>query len=115
MATDLFHIIGSAEWAEAEELGRYAPGSFATEGFIHLSTRDQILRPANLLYRGRDDLSLLVLDASGLRSEVVFEPGSHGESELFPHLYGELNLDAVRRVVAFPCADDGSFALPADL
>lgn len=115
MDTDLFHIIGSAEWAEAQSLGRYAPESLAVEGFIHLSKRAQILRPANLLYQGREDLQLLVLDPESLRAEVVLEPGSHGENELFPHLYGQLNLDAVRRVVDFPCDENGAFALPGDL
>jgi uncharacterized protein (DUF952 family) len=108
----VFHIIGSRDWADAQDRGRYAPDAFAADGFVHLSNRDQILRPANLLYRGRTDLKLLVIEVSRLRARVVCEPGSHGEDELFPHLYGQLNLDAVIDVVDFPCNPDGTFALP---
>ena len=35
--------------------------------------------------------------------------------ELFPHLYGELNVDAVVRVIELPCEVDGSFRLPEAL
>ena len=115
MESVVFHIVGSRDWAEAQHRGRYAPDAFAIEGFIHLSSRGQILRPANLLYAGRDDLQLLVIDVSRLRAQVVYEPGSHGEDELFPHLYGQLNLDAVLDVVQFPCGPDGKFQLPSNL
>jgi len=115
VARRLFHIISAAAWVEANEDGRYAPESLTTEGFIHLSEKDQILRPANLLYRGRTDLSLLVLDTDRLRSPVRYERGSHGEVESFPHLYGELNLDGVVDVVAFAPRADGTFDLPAAL
>ena len=45
--------------------------------------------------------------AAGARGE--------GAGELFPHLYGELNVDAVVRVVELPCEVDGSFRLPEGL
>ena len=110
----VFHIVGSRDWADAQGRGHYAPDAFAAEGFVHLSNRDQVLRPANLLYCGRTDLKLLVIEVSRLRAQVVYEPGSHGEDELFPHLYGQLNLDAVIDVVDFPCGPDGTFALPTN-
>lgn len=111
----LFHIIAKQDWIEAERAGEYRPAGFDVEGFIHLSTNEQILRPANLLYNGRSDLELLVIDPERVDAEVVFEPGSHGESELFPHLYGSLNIDAVVDRVDFPCTADGSFELPEQL
>jgi uncharacterized protein (DUF952 family) len=115
MESVLFHIIGEAEWADAERRERYAPDSLRVEGFIHLSERGQILRPANLLYEHRHDLRLLVIDRSRLSADLVYEAGSHGEDELFPHLYGQLNIDAVSRSVRFPCGADGRFQLPADI
>jgi len=115
VAPALFHIIGADQWAAVQAVGWYEPDGFAAEGFVHLSERDQILRPANLLYRGRSDLSLLRIDPARLKAEVVYEPGSHGEAELFPHLYGRLNIDAVDDVIGFPGEPDGSFVLPAGL
>ena len=110
----VFHMVGSRDWADTQDHGRYAPDAFAADGFVHLSNRDQILRPANLLYCGRMDLKLLVIEVSRLSAELVYEPGSHGEDELFPHLYGPLNLDAVIDVVDFPCGPDGTFAMPTN-
>lgn len=115
MESVVFHIISSTNWAEAQELGRYTPDRFDIEGFIHLSKKSQILRPANLFYQGQQDLSLLVVDVASLEAELIYEAGSHGETELFPHLYGQLNLDAVTNVIEFPCEPDGSFVLPPEL
>jgi uncharacterized protein (DUF952 family) len=111
----VFHIVGQSDWLDAQLLGHYAPDAFTADGFIHLSKKSQILHPANLLYRRRTDLQLLVIDADSVRADIVYEPGSHGEEELFPHLYGQLNLDAVIDVVDFPCNEDGSFSVPGAL
>ena len=96
--------------------GTYAPASLRDEGFIHCSTIAQVIDTANRFYRGQDDLVLLLIDESRLKAELKHEAPAivHGESagELFPHLYGELNVDAVVRVVELPCEVDGSFQLP---
>ena len=96
--------------------GTYAPTSLRDEGFIHCSTLAQVIDTANRFYRGQDDLVLLLIDESQLKAELKYEGPrmDRGESsgELFPHLYGELNVDAVVRVVELPCEADGSFQLP---
>jgi uncharacterized protein (DUF952 family) len=47
-----------------------------------------------------------------LRAPLRYEPGDPGSAELFPHLYGPLNADAVAAVLPFAEGPDG-FALPA--
>ena len=111
----VYRIASRDEWARAKAVGSLIPDRFDAEGFVHLSKRHQILRPANLLYSGQDDLLLLVTDVAKLTADLIFEPGSHGEDEHFPHLYGPLNLDAVVSTIGFPCEVDGSFVLPEEL
>jgi len=92
----------------------YAPASLRDEGFIHCSTIAQVVDTANRFYRGQDDLVVLCIEESRLMAELRYEAPkmNHGESsgEQFPHLYGELNVDAVVQVVELPCEADGSFA-----
>jgi uncharacterized protein (DUF952 family) len=113
------HIVKRIEWQLAVGKGTYAPDSLLTEGFIHCSTLAQLVDTANRFYRGQDDLVVLCIEESRLNAELKYEAPAmrHGESAaaLFPHLYGELNVDAVVRVVALPCKADGSFELPDEL
>jgi uncharacterized protein (DUF952 family) len=107
------HIVKRGAWADAVARGTYAPASIRAEGFIHCSTMAQVVDTANRFYRAQNDLVVLHIDEARLSAELKYEAPAreHGEplGELFPHLYGELNLDAVVKVVALPCAADGSF------
>ena len=108
----LLHICGVDDWRDAE--GDYRPPGFETDGFIHLSRADQVLRPANRFYAGRDDLVLLVIDERRVHGELRWEPSAVPEEagERFPHLYGSVPVEAVVDQVAFPPGPDGLFALP---
>ena len=115
----IFHITTRGAWREAEAVGTYTAPSLEAEGFIHCSTRAQVVETANLFYRGQDGLVLLCIDPSmlmaPLRYEVPANTAQRPEAGRFPHVYGALNLDAVTQVVAFPSGADGSFVLPAEL
>jgi uncharacterized protein (DUF952 family) len=107
----IFHLIARDDWAAAQAAGAYAPPSLEAEGFIHFSTREQLLRSAARFYAGRDDLMVLVVDEQRVGPPVRYEP-AHGE--LFPHVYGALNLDAVEE--ALPLRRDGdAFVMPDHL
>ncbi|MBY6366336.1 DUF952 domain-containing protein [Rhodococcoides corynebacterioides] len=109
--TELLHLCTQDEWAGYRAAGEIAPPSLATDGFVHLSTAEQVHLPANRLFRGRTDLLVLRVDAAALPGEVRWEPGVPGdpESMRFPHHYGPIPVGAVRRVDARPPGDDGSF------
>lgn len=109
----IFHIALLEEWKLALERGAYRTGSLVSEGFIHMSTGRQLLRTANKFFAGNHGVVLLVINPEKLAAEWKYEPIEDGQ--LFPHLYGELNLDAVQRVLSFKPEDDGSFVWPHDL
>ena len=109
----IFHIALAHEWSKALENGAYTTSSLETEGFIHFSTGHQLLRTANKFYRGNRDVVLLSIDPKRLAAELRYEPIEDGQE--FPHLYGQLNLDAVTAVLVFTPESDGSFAWPAGL
>jgi uncharacterized protein (DUF952 family) len=108
----LFHITTLAEVDAARPAGEYRPAAFAREGFIHCSYERQVVATADRIFRGRAALVLLEIDPGRLTCPVVAE-NLEGGSELYPHIYGALPMDAVRAVHRFPPRSDGSFSLPA--
>ncbi len=107
---DLFHITRRADWQKALEEGAYQADTLASQGFIHCSTRAQVVSVANRIYHGQHDLVLLEIDSRRVQPEIRFE-NLEGGTELFPHIYGPLNLEAVEKVVEFKPGPDGTFTL----
>jgi uncharacterized protein (DUF952 family) len=106
----ILHITSRAEWENAKNLGTYRSDSLASEGFIHCSTIAQVIGSANRFFKGREDLVILSLDPDRVSSEIRYEGvESHN---LFPHIYGELNIDAVLRVTDLEADAGGIFVLP---
>lgn len=107
----IYSIISRGAWEEVSKAEVYAPESLQKEGFIHCSTKEQIPWVASQYYAGRTDLVLLGIDEKALKPELVYED-LYDLNELFPHIYGELNLDAVQKVIPFGPNEDGTFAFP---
>jgi uncharacterized protein (DUF952 family) len=117
---EVYHIVPREDWEAAQAKGEYRPASVDAQGFVHCSTRAQVVQTANDNSRGEDGLVLLCIDTVTLASVLRYEQGDmpeHNpqEHELFPHIYGPLSLEAVTRVLPFPCRADGSFSLPPEL
>lgn len=116
----IYHITSQTEWAEAQAKGEYTAPSLQTEGFIHCSTAKQVPHVANAFYKARTDLVLLMLDESRIKPPVKWEapagPPANGisESDLFPHIYGAINLDSIASVLDFqPDSATGLFSQPS--
>jgi uncharacterized protein (DUF952 family) len=106
LSVRLFHITTKKAWESA--VGEYRPASLETEGFIHLSTEPQWPRTLERFFKGQSGLVLLELEVSKLRAPLKHEPA---DGDVFPHLYGPLNLDAV--VAVHPVAPSSAGAATA--
>jgi uncharacterized protein (DUF952 family) len=109
MAT-IFHIAKRGEWESARREGTYRTPTLASEGFIHCSRSEQVIRIANTLFRGQTGLVLLEIDTGQVGAEIRYE-NCEGGQEAFPHIYGALDLGSVVRARAFEPGEDGSFAM----
>jgi len=105
----LLHIARGDEWARAQMDGSYRTGSLHEQGYIHCSYPHQVIEVANMVYRGQRGLVLLHIDPDRLDSRVVEEDGG---GELYPHVYGPINLGAVVKVERLEPGKDGSFTHP---
>lgn len=109
----IFHITAGKAWHSAAAEGIYRTETFPIEGFIHCSTRGQVIQVANIRFRGQTGLVLLSIDTDKVNAEIVYE-NLEGGPQLFPHIYGEFNIDAVVEVAEFEPEADGHFTLPKD-
>ncbi len=109
----IFHITAREAWERAKPEGSYRPEAFAADGFIHCSTPAQVVRVADARFRNRRGMVLLAIDTERVAAEIVYE-NLEGGPELFPHIYGGLNADAVAEVLEFEPGADGYFKPIAD-
>jgi uncharacterized protein (DUF952 family) len=110
----IFHIFEKARWAEAQARGEYFPEAFEKEGFIHFSSKHQLKATAERYYKGQAGLGVLKVEVGRLKAPLRYENLTGGE-ELFPHLYGPLNLDAVTQIVLLGLTHEGAFLWSDDL
>ena len=80
------------------------------DGFIHFSTASQVAETARKHFFGQTGLFLVAVDPDALGKALHWERSRN--NELFPHLYGELDLGAVTGIVSLRARSDGSHEIP---
>ncbi len=108
------HITSEYRWQKARKEGVYKSKSLTTEGFIHCSGLNQVIDLANYLFRGQKGLVLLAINEEIVEAEIEYED-LFDSGELYPHIYGPLNIDAVEGVYEFNPDSNGFFRLPPEL
>ena len=107
----IYKICPASAWREAERSGVYrGSADDARDGFIHFSTASQVAGTAKKHFFGQTGLFLIAVDADELGEALRWEPSRGGE--LFPHLYGELDLGAVTAVLDLRARSDGDHDVP---
>jgi uncharacterized protein (DUF952 family) len=107
----IYKICPASAWREAERQGVYrGSADDARDGFIHFSTASQVAETAKKHFFGQTGLFLIAVDADKLGQALRWERSRN--NELFPHLYGELDLGAVTGVLNMHARSDGSHDIP---
>ena len=98
----IYKICPKDEWDAALENGSYT-GSCddLRDGFIHFSALDQVTKTLDKHFHGQNNLLLLKVSIDQLAPSVLKWEKSRND-EKFPHLYGDLNLNAVLSVEELP-------------
>jgi len=110
----IYHIATSAEWKAGQEEGMYTPATFDADGFIHLSSLDQVVDVANHYFRGQRGLVLICVDPDAVEAPIKYEDLAN-QGQCYPHIYGKLNLDAISKVISFDPDPAGSYRRPGAL
>lgn len=89
----IYHIVSADDWRSQESQPEYRASSLQTEGFIHLSKKEQVNGTLRRYYQDVPNLLLLHVDVDKLTHPLKYEASTN--HELFPHLYGPLTKEAV--------------------
>ena len=107
----IYKICPASAWREAERQGVYrGSADDFRDGYIHFSAASQVAATARKHFFGQSGLFLIEVDADTLGDRLRWEPSR--QDELFPHLYGELDLGAVIGVRGLHTRSDGSHDIP---
>ena len=90
----IYHITTNTAWQAALLKEYYETESLFAEGFIHNSSLQQVAGVLDRYYKNATDLILLHIDESKLTSPLKYELAP-SVNELFPHIFGPINTDAV--------------------
>ena len=107
----IYCLVPAPYWANYAEKDEYIPRDYQQEGFIHATKGDDLLaRVTGRVYRDYDgELLLLVIDENRVRNEVKYEQASDGN--LYPHIYGPLNTDAITQIRKMVKGADGLWTI----
>lgn len=98
----IFYLVSRDEWESVDTEIVATPGP---EGFVHCCSERQVQFVRRAYFSRDADIVALALDPTTLDVETRFEPGSGGEPQRFPHVYGEIPRGAVVDVLPVRMAD----------
>jgi uncharacterized protein (DUF952 family) len=109
----LYKIMSKQEWETAQAEGIYEGSEVdRRDGFIHLSAAHQVRATARKHFSGKTDLVLISVSEKYLGPSLKWEASRGGD--LFPHIYGPMQLDALGEAVPLPLVN-GIHQFPPEL
>ena len=112
--TVIYKILPSADWQRAVTAGQFDGSTDdVRDGFIHLSSVEQLAGTAAKFFKGQDGLILVSFRSGDLGDKLVWEPSRGGA--LFPHLYAPLPAGSAIDTWPLDLDSDGIPVMPRGL
>ncbi|MEQ9315011.1 MAG: DUF952 domain-containing protein [Henriciella sp.] len=111
--TLVYKILSAPDNARAREYGHTDTDLDARDGYVHLSSEQQVGETLALHYAGQSGVHLYEYAVERLGGNVKWEESRGGQ--LFPHLYGVLRLSDALRHWALDTDANGNPILPEEL
>lgn len=93
-ATFVCKIVTQQQWEQTQATGVLPPAPIdVADGFIHLSTEEQVPGTLAAHFAGQTGLVVLHIRVADIEENLRWEKSRGGE--LFPHLYAELPLSSI--------------------
>lgn len=89
----IYHICTEDAWNAQSNSDAYIHPSIREEGFIHCSEKQQIEGVLERYFTDQRNLIVLTIDTSKVDVRIQYDKAPNGED--FPHIYGQLNKDAI--------------------
>ena len=111
LPTIAYKVLTAEQMAALEADGNFAgaPVDLA-DGYVHLSTCEQLTETVDKHFAGQDNLHVAAVDLGSFGGSLKWEESRGGQ--LFPHLYGPLLLETVIAYGPLERLSDGKVKLP---
>lgn len=110
----ILHCLKQSNWEKAKNSLFYGKEYIEAGGFIHCSSIENFWRVAPNFKHINEEMLLLCIDTQKVNPKIKWEDDDNYGRE-YPHIYGELNIDAIVNVVPFLKDKDGNFVLNEEL
>ena len=108
--TTAFKVL-TADEMRALEADRFTGSPIdLADGYIHLSTEQQLTETVDKHFSGQSDLWIAAVDLGALGDRIEWERSRGGD--VFPHLYGGLSLEVVFAYCPLERDHKGTVRLP---
>ncbi len=110
----IYRLCQLDEWQAAEAQGHLLPNADdQRDGFLHLSTAEQVAVTAQKYYAQVPDLFLLGISVTAIEPILRWE-GSSGGGAVYPHAYGDVPVSAILFAKPVP-RHQGQYQFPQGL
>ena len=109
-----YKILTPEEWEKASLSGIIETDLDIKDGFIHLSTAQQLAATLAFYFANQDKAILLQPDYEAVKDKLKYETTKLGDrrQSTFPHLYDKLEVSQITQIWHL---ERGAFILPEDI